>query len=218
MKAGTPLTDEDRWPWLRAIAAAIDAIGRAARRGCRVLGAAARLSRHSDRRPRADVRLVYLQGSHALIAERMRARQGHFMPTALLDSQFAHVGRTWARTKIRSPSVDRRHARRDRRHHRNQGACHERSFAIIRACADRVVFITGGASGIGAEQSRISPHRVRGRVRRHQRRARRRRWWRRRRDAGHPEPFYQHCDLTDIGALRARSTPRPKNSGRSPCW
>jgi gluconokinase len=37
---------------------------------------------------RTDVRLVYLKGSHALIAERMRARKGHFMPAALLDSQF----------------------------------------------------------------------------------------------------------------------------------
>jgi gluconokinase len=38
---------------------------------------------------RAGVRLVYLQGSHELIRQRMAARHGHFMPTALLDSQFA---------------------------------------------------------------------------------------------------------------------------------
>jgi gluconokinase len=37
---------------------------------------------------RPDVRLVYLKGSHALIAERMKARKGHFMPPALLESQF----------------------------------------------------------------------------------------------------------------------------------
>lgn len=88
MKSGTPLTDEDRWPWLRAIAAAIDEYrsrGESAVVACSALRRSYRDILIGDRK---DVRLVYLQGSHALIAERMRARQGHFMPTALLDSQF----------------------------------------------------------------------------------------------------------------------------------
>jgi gluconokinase len=88
MKSGTPLTDEDRWPWLRAIATAIDeyrARGESAVVACSALRRAYRDILIDGR---TDVRLVYLRGSHALIAERMRARKGHFMPTALLDSQF----------------------------------------------------------------------------------------------------------------------------------
>ena len=88
MASGTPLTDEDRWPWLRAIAAAIDAHrarGESAVVACSALRRVYRDILIGDRR---DVRLVYLKGSQALIAERMKARKGHFMPTALLDSQF----------------------------------------------------------------------------------------------------------------------------------
>jgi carbohydrate kinase (thermoresistant glucokinase family) len=88
MKSGTPLTDEDRWPWLRAIAAAIDdyrARGENAVVACSALRRAYRDILIGQRK---DVRLVYLKGSHALIAARLRARHGHFMPTTLLDSQF----------------------------------------------------------------------------------------------------------------------------------
>lgn len=89
MAAGTPLTDEDRWPWLRAIAAAIDekrAAGESAVVACSALKRAYRDVLIADR---PDVYLVYLQGSHDLIARRMASRKGHFMPTALLNSQFA---------------------------------------------------------------------------------------------------------------------------------
>jgi gluconokinase len=89
MRSGTPLTDEDRWPWLAAIAAAIDdyrARGESAVVACSALRRVYRDILIGDRK---DVRLVYLQGSQALIAERMMARKGHFMPPALLASQFA---------------------------------------------------------------------------------------------------------------------------------
>jgi gluconokinase len=88
MAAGTPLTDDDRWPWLHAIAAAIDADrarGESAVVACSALRRAYRDILIGNR---PDVRLVYLQGSQDLIGERMRARHGHFMPPALLDSQF----------------------------------------------------------------------------------------------------------------------------------
>lgn len=88
MKSGTPLTDEDRWPWLRAIAARIDALraeGKAAVVTCSALKRAYRDILVGDRR---EVRLVYLRGSHALIHGRMAARKSHFMPVGLLDSQF----------------------------------------------------------------------------------------------------------------------------------
>lgn len=89
MKAGTPLTDEDRWPWLRAIAAREDklrAAGQSAVVACSALKRAYRQILVGGRR---DVVLVYLRGSKALITERMKARKDHFMPLALLDSQFA---------------------------------------------------------------------------------------------------------------------------------
>jgi carbohydrate kinase (thermoresistant glucokinase family) len=89
MQSGTPLNDEDRWPWLQAIAREIDAIRT---RGESAVVASSAL-KHAYRDiligDRPDVVLVYLQGSKDLIARRMAARKGHFMPPALLDSQFA---------------------------------------------------------------------------------------------------------------------------------
>jgi gluconokinase len=89
MQAGIPLTDADRWPWLRAIAAKADellAAGQSAAVACSALRRAYRDLLTGDR---LGVVLVYLRGSKALIAERLKARTGHFMPPALLDSQFA---------------------------------------------------------------------------------------------------------------------------------
>jgi carbohydrate kinase (thermoresistant glucokinase family) len=88
MASGIPLTDEDRWPWLRAIAAAIDAFRARGESAVVACSALRRVYRDILIGDRPDVRLVYLRGSQALIAERMKARKGHFMPPALLDSQF----------------------------------------------------------------------------------------------------------------------------------
>ena len=89
MSAGIPLTDDDRWPWLRAIAAEIDA--RHARGESSVVASSAlrRAYRVILIGKRSGVVLVYLQGSKELISARMKARHGHFMPPSLLDSQFA---------------------------------------------------------------------------------------------------------------------------------
>jgi carbohydrate kinase (thermoresistant glucokinase family) len=89
MQAGVPLTDADRWPWLRAIAARADALrdqGESAVVACSALKRAYR-DILTDGHP--DVVLVYLRGSPALIAGRMARRADHFMPAGLLDSQFA---------------------------------------------------------------------------------------------------------------------------------
>ena len=89
MHAGVPLTDEDRWPWLYAIAAWIDATRRIGNHGVIACSALKRAYRTVliDKRP--DVRLVYLKGDRELIARRLAIRHAHFMPPALLDSQFA---------------------------------------------------------------------------------------------------------------------------------
>ena len=89
MHAGVPLTDEDRWPWLEAIAAWIDATRRQGNHAVIACSALKRAYRAILVGERRDVVLVYLQGKRELIARRLAARDGHFMPASLLDSQFA---------------------------------------------------------------------------------------------------------------------------------
>jgi gluconokinase len=89
MQAGTPLTDADRMPWLRKIAEKIDgwqARGESGVVTCSALKQSYRTITIGDR---AGVTLVYLKGSYDLIRRRLAARHEHFMPVALLDSQFA---------------------------------------------------------------------------------------------------------------------------------
>jgi gluconokinase len=87
MSAGVPLQDEDRWPWLDAIGAW--AHRRAGLGGVVSSSALKRSYRDRLRAAAPAVVFVHLTGSRALIEERMSHREGHFMPTALLDSQFA---------------------------------------------------------------------------------------------------------------------------------
>ena len=88
MRSGIALTDEDRAPWLHAIAAWIDATRRAGRHGIVVCSALKRRYRDVLLGGRRDVRLVYLKGDAELIGRRVAKREGHFMPVALLESQF----------------------------------------------------------------------------------------------------------------------------------
>jgi len=88
MHRGIALTDEDRWPWLRAIAAWIDEKRHEGRHGVVACSALKRSYRDVLIGERGDVRLVYLKGDEALIARRITARHGHFMPATLLHSQF----------------------------------------------------------------------------------------------------------------------------------
>jgi gluconokinase len=89
MSRGTPLTDEDRAPWLQAIAAWIDERLAAGERGIVSCSALKRAYRDAIVGGRKGVRLVFLKGDKDLIASRMASRLDHFMPPALLDSQFA---------------------------------------------------------------------------------------------------------------------------------
>ena len=89
MHSGTPLDDPDRWPWLAAIAAWIDATRSAGRHGVVACSALRRAYRDILLRDRPDVRLVYLHGDKQLIATRQAARLNHYMPATLVDSQFA---------------------------------------------------------------------------------------------------------------------------------
>lgn len=87
MSRGEPLTDDDRWPWLTHVGRML-----AKPEGTLILGCSALKRRYRDHirlRAGAPVVFVHLSGSKALIAARMGARAGHFMPTSLIDSQFA---------------------------------------------------------------------------------------------------------------------------------
>ncbi|MEH2471362.1 gluconokinase [Nitrobacteraceae bacterium AZCC 2161] len=88
MSAGHPLTDDDRWPWLQAIADEIDRVGNAGGHIVIACSALKRVYRNVLVHGRGDVRMVYLDGTRELIAARLAARKDHFMPPALLDSQF----------------------------------------------------------------------------------------------------------------------------------
>ena len=89
MHHGEPLNDEDRWPWLRAIAEWIDATRSAGGHGVVACSALKRAYRDILIGDRRDVRLVFPKGTRDLIARRIAARADHFMPSTLLESQFA---------------------------------------------------------------------------------------------------------------------------------
>jgi len=87
MSRGEALTDEDRWPWLTLVGQKL-----AAPDGILILGCSALKRRYRDhirKEAGAPVLFVHLAGSRKLIATRMAARAGHFMPASLIDSQFA---------------------------------------------------------------------------------------------------------------------------------
>lgn len=88
MQAGTPLTDDDRWPWLDRVAAEMRRVEAAHGHG--VFACSALKQSYRDRLAAAgDVRLVYLAGDYDTIAARLAARRHKYMPATLLGSQFA---------------------------------------------------------------------------------------------------------------------------------
>ena len=88
MSAGHALTDEDRWPWLQAIAEQIDRLSADGQRAVVACSALKRSYRDILVHGRDDIRIVFLNGTQDLIADRLAARKGHFMPPGLLASQF----------------------------------------------------------------------------------------------------------------------------------
>ena len=89
MRHGHALDDTDRLPWLHAVAAVIDAWRKAGASGVVSCSALKRSYRNILIGDRPDVRLIYLQGDRKLIEARLAIRRDHFMPAALLDSQFS---------------------------------------------------------------------------------------------------------------------------------
>ncbi len=89
MKSGTPLDDEDRWPWLDRLNALLLDSERQGK--SLVLACSALKQAYRDRLARgcASARFVLLDGDPELMRARLAARRGHYMNPALLDSQFA---------------------------------------------------------------------------------------------------------------------------------
>jgi gluconokinase len=106
MRRGVALTDEDRGPWLRAIADWIDAARRAKRGVVVACSALKRSYRDELTGGRNDVRVVYLKGAEHLIARRIAARKGHFMPSSLLHSQFETLEEPEAEERPITVAVD----------------------------------------------------------------------------------------------------------------
>lgn len=89
MRAGTPLTDADRDPWLKELARHIRQWLRENRRTVLACSALKKRYRESLLGDRRDIALVYLKGTERLIRSRLEARRGHYMPVELLASQVA---------------------------------------------------------------------------------------------------------------------------------
>jgi len=88
MARGEPLNDDDRAPWLAAIAAAMARAERAGETAVFACSALRRRYRDLLRAACPDLRLVHLSGDETLVRGRLEARRGHFMPPTLLPSQF----------------------------------------------------------------------------------------------------------------------------------
>lgn len=89
MRAGIPLSDDDRWPWLGAVAAWIAEREAAGTGGVITCSALRRCYRDLLREGRAAVRFLCLVGEYDLIRERLELRTDHYMPAALLGSQLS---------------------------------------------------------------------------------------------------------------------------------
>jgi gluconokinase len=90
MRRGIALTDQDRQPWLASLRRLIRRC-LAAEENAILACSALKRSYRRYLRVNSEVKLVFLRGEYALIAERLRGRRGHFMKPELLHSQFADL-------------------------------------------------------------------------------------------------------------------------------
>ena len=91
MRAGVPLTDADREPWLRGLADWIGARERAGRSCVLTCSALKRGYRDLLRAGHGSVWFAHVHAPEAVITERVRRRSGHYMPASLVASQFADL-------------------------------------------------------------------------------------------------------------------------------
>ncbi len=96
MRAGTPLSDADRWPWLDRIGARLAEATQGERGLVIACSALKRAYRDRLRAAAPGLRFVFLDGSAELIGERLARRAGHYMPAGLLASQLQTLERPGA--------------------------------------------------------------------------------------------------------------------------
>jgi gluconokinase len=89
MRAGEPLTDDDRWPWLETIGTWISAKEAAGASAVVTCSALRRSYRDVLRRGRSAVRFLHVEAPRPVVADRVEHRAGHYMPPSLLPSQLA---------------------------------------------------------------------------------------------------------------------------------
>jgi gluconokinase len=96
MRAGTPLTDEDRWPWYAILRARIEEMREQTPTYILACSALKAVYREKLRAADASAQLafIHLKGTREVIFSRMAAREGHYMPVTLLDSQLAILEET----------------------------------------------------------------------------------------------------------------------------
>jgi gluconokinase len=90
MKQGSPLTDEDRQPWLEKLRQLIERC-LAEHKNAVVACSALKKAYRDCLRVTGEVKFVFLRASRKQVAEQLQRRRGHFMPTTLLDSQFVDL-------------------------------------------------------------------------------------------------------------------------------
>jgi carbohydrate kinase (thermoresistant glucokinase family) len=91
MKAGHPLSDADRRPWLALVRARMDAYAASGQSAVLACSALKRSYREELLAGRPEARMVFLHATRGVLEARLRARHGHFFPAALLDSQLADL-------------------------------------------------------------------------------------------------------------------------------
>lgn len=105
MSAGTPLTDENRWPWLKTVRDyAADKASK--NEPCVIACSALKQSYRAILNQAPEVCYVFLDGPKSLIQERMHNRAGHFMPESLLDSQFEALERPDHENRVVIVTID----------------------------------------------------------------------------------------------------------------
>ncbi|HEY6527647.1 MAG TPA: gluconokinase, GntK/IdnK-type [Cellvibrionaceae bacterium] len=106
MASGIPLTDEHREPWIQALCSKLQALAAQGKSSVLAYSGLRAAHRTRFRALGVPVQFIHLVGEKSLIRDRMRARQNHFMPAGLVDSQFAALDTTQNEAGVIEISVD----------------------------------------------------------------------------------------------------------------
>jgi gluconokinase len=106
MASGIPLTDEHREPWIQALCSKLQTLAAQGKSSVLAYSGLRAAHRARFRTLGVPVQFIHLVGEKSLIRDRMQARQNHFMPAGLIDSQFAALDSTQTEADVSEISVD----------------------------------------------------------------------------------------------------------------